>query len=142
MEGNPLIASVGAGTSSGGGATQKVISLVSNSPANQITGLDEFLAVFNTPEVRAEVTPFRFVIQRKQRRSIGGKFSQGLTHEITENVEINPNEDLFGLRRWIGQIRQEPGSVMLLNIGKVKEEALAASLGFSEMNCQESKSQL
>ncbi|MDH4247820.1 MAG: hypothetical protein OEW39_08390, partial [Deltaproteobacteria bacterium] len=107
--------------------------MVSNAPANQITGLDEFLGVFNTPEVKAEVTPFRFVIQRKQRRSMGGKFSQGLTHEITENVEINPNEDLFGLRRWIGQVRQDPASVMLLNIGKVKEEAMAAPLGFSEM---------
>ncbi|NIV36133.1 MAG: hypothetical protein GWN58_43800, partial [Anaerolineae bacterium] len=69
---------------------------------------------------RAEINPFRHVIQRKARRSMGGKFSKGLTHEVTENVEINPNEDLFGLRRWLGGIRQDPASVMLVQISKIK----------------------
>lgn len=113
--------------------SQKVINLISNAPPNQISGLDDFMRTFNSAEVRAEVNPFRFVIQRKQRRSMGGKFSAGLSQEVTENVEINPNEDLFGLRRWLGQVRQDPGSLMLVNIFKIKEEALAAPLSFSEM---------
>lgn len=134
MEANPLTSSGTAHPPGGGEADQqRVINLVSNVPANQVVGLDGFLQTFNSAEARAEVTPFRYVIQRKVRRNMGGKFSKGLTQEVTENVEINPNEDLFGLRRWLGGIRQDPASVMLLQINKVKEEALAAPLVFSEL---------
>lgn len=112
---------------------QRVITLVSNCPADQINGLDIFLKSFNTPEVRAEVNPFRHTIQRKARRSIGGKFSSGLSTEVTESIDLNPNEDLFGLRRWLGGIRQDPASVLLLNVNKVKDTPLAAPLIFSDL---------
>ena len=112
---------------------QRVVQLVSNAPANKIVGLDGFLRAFNSKSVRAEVTLFRFVIQRRARRSLGGKFGKGLSQEVTENVEVNPNEDLFGLRRWLGGIRQDPSCVMLLNVFKVRDDALAAPLIFSEM---------
>ena len=112
---------------------QRVITLVSNCPADQINGLDIFLKSFNSPEVRAEVNPFRHTIQRKARRSMGGKFSSGLSQEVTESIDLNPNEDLFGLRRWLGGIRQNPASVLLLNVNKVKDTPLAAPLIFSDL---------
>jgi hypothetical protein len=112
---------------------QRVVTLISNVPATAITGLEHFYQFFNSPDVRAEVNPFRYVIQRKARRSMGGKFSKGLSHEVTESVEINPNEDIFGLRRWLGGIRSDPASLMLLNVNKVKDEPLAAPLIFSEL---------
>jgi hypothetical protein len=132
MEGNVLI---GSGKSAGATVTepQRVINLVSNAPASKITGLEGFLRVFNGPQVRGEVNPFRYVIQRKARRGMGGKFGKGLTHEVTESIEVNPNEDLFGLRRWLGGIRQDPSCVMLLNIGRIGQDALAAPLVFSDM---------
>lgn len=133
MQANPLVGAASQPDTTAAAAEQRVISLVSNVPVDQIVGLDQFLAVFNSPEVKAEVNPFRYVIQRKARRSVGGKFSKGLTHEVTESVSINPNEDLFGLRRWLGGIRQDPSCVMLLNINKIKEEPLAAPLIFSEL---------
>ena len=111
----------------------RVVKLVSNDPSNQIEGLDDFLRVFNTGENKAEILPFRYTIQRKAKRSIGGKFGQGLSTEVTESVDIKLNEDLFGLRRWMGAIRQDPSSVMLLNIHKVKEDALASPLAFSDL---------
>ena len=134
MQANPLInATPAAPEKPKVDPNQRVISLVSNATADKIVGLDRFLAAFNSPQARAEVNPFRHVIQRKARRNIGGKFSKGLSHEVIENVEINPNEDLFGLRRWLGGIRQSPASVMLLSINKIKEEPLAGPLIFSEL---------
>lgn len=132
MEGNVLVS--GAKTGAAAPAEpQRVINLVSNAPANKVVGIAGFLKVFNSPQVRAEITPFRHVIQRKTRRSLGGKFGKGLSEEVTENIEVNPNEDLFGLRRWLGGIRQDPANVMLVNVGKLSLEPLAAPLVFSEM---------
>jgi len=134
MESNPLLGSSSEEQQpSKSDSGQRIINLVSNSPANQIEGLEDFLETFSKENVKVVVNPFRHVIQRKQRRSIGGKFGKGLSQEVTENVEINPNEDLFGLRRWLGSIRQDPASIMLLNINKVKEEPLASPLAFNEM---------
>jgi hypothetical protein len=133
MQANPLVGATPTPKAPAADSDQRVISLVSNVAADKIAGLQPFLAAFTTPEVRAEVNPFRHVIQRKARRSMGGKFSKGLTHEVTENIEINPNEDLFGLRRWLGGIRQSPAAVMLLAVNKIKEEPLAAPLIFSEL---------
>ena len=112
---------------------ERVVNLVSNAPAADITGLDEFLFVFNREDVRAEIKPFRYMIQRKVRRGMGGKFGRGLSTEVTENVEVNPNQDLFGLRRWVGTIRADPANVMLLHVNKVKDEGLAAPLVFSQV---------
>jgi len=136
MQANPLLGASGADKEKEkpkSSPDQRVITLVSNAPANEISGLEGFLSTFNTGEVRAEIEPFRHVIQRRVRRSMGGKFSKGLSQEVVENVEINPNQDLFGLRRWVGGIRQNPASVMLVNINKVKDNPLAAPLGFSEL---------
>ncbi|MBI4081778.1 MAG: hypothetical protein HY423_04130 [Candidatus Lambdaproteobacteria bacterium] len=110
---------------------ERVVNLVCTFPPEEVTGLDEFLAVFNRPGVRAEVRQFRHTIQRRVRRSLGGKFSKGLTAEVTESVDLNPNEDLFGLRRMLGAIRQDPSNVLLLHLRKVKDEPLAIPLGFS-----------
>lgn len=136
MQANPLLGASGADTEKKKpkvSPDQRVVTLISNAPANDITGLDTFLSTFNTEEVRAEISPFRYMIQRRARRNMGGKFSQGLTQEVVENVEINPNEDLFGLRRWLGGIKQDPSSVMLVNINKVKDTPLAAPLAFSDL---------
>lgn len=133
MEANVLTAAAKSARPGQQAEVQRVIQLVSNAPGNKIVGLDGFLKTFNNKTVRAEVTPFRYVIQRRVRRSMGGKFGKGLSQEVTENVEVNPNEDLFGLRRWLGGIRQDPGCVMLLNVNKVRDEALGAPLIFSEM---------
>ncbi|HUJ75438.1 MAG TPA: hypothetical protein VL359_11295, partial [bacterium] len=132
METTPLPAAAKSGRPEAA-APQRVVSLVSNAPAADFTDIDGFLKAFNSPEARAEIAPFRFVIQRRARRSLGGKFSKGLTQEVTENIEVNPIEDLFGLRRWLGAIRQDPACVMLLGISKIKEEALAAPLVFSDL---------
>ena len=133
MQANPLLGGKPAPDRPSTDGEQRIISLISNVSADKIGGLEQFLTSFKSAEARAEVNPFRHVIQRKARRTMGGKFSKGLTHEVTENVEINPNEDLFGLRRWLGGIRQSPASVMLLSINKIKEEPLAAPLIFSEL---------
>jgi hypothetical protein len=133
MQANPLLGGTPTPERPSTDGDQRIISLVSNVTPDKIGGLERFLAAFKSAEARAEVNPFRHVIQRKMRRSMGGKFSKGLSHEVTENIEINPNEDLFGLRRWLGGIRQSPASVMLLNVNKIKEEALAAPLIFSEL---------
>ncbi|MCH7478053.1 MAG: hypothetical protein IIA14_08125, partial [SAR324 cluster bacterium] len=119
--------------SSGGSAEQRVVKLVTNAPPSKISGLDDFLGVFNSSEAKAEISQFRYIVQRRVKRAMGGKFAKGLTTEATENTEVNLNEDLVGLRRWLGTIRQDPGSVMLLNIFKIKEDSLAAPLIFSEM---------
>ncbi|HEX7926387.1 MAG TPA: hypothetical protein VF678_02280, partial [bacterium] len=132
MEGNVLITG-GKSAAAAAPEPQRVVNLVSNAPANKVIGLNSFLRAFNTPQVRAEINPFRYVIQRKNRRSLGGKFGKGLSHEVTENIEVNPNEDLFGLRRWLGGIRQDPSNVMLVAVGKMSLEPLAAPLVFSEM---------
>lgn len=110
-----------------------VVRLSCNSPAKEVEGMDDFISQFKETHATLEIIPFRYVIQRKSKRGIGGKFSQGISTEVTENVEINPNEDLFGLRRWLGTIRQDPSSLILLNITKIKEFNLAAPLIFSEM---------
>jgi len=133
MQANPLIGATPTPSRPAAAADQRIISLVSNVTADKIPGLEHFLTDFSSPDVRAEVNPFRHVIQRRARRSMGGKFSKGLTHEVTENIEINPNEDLFGLRRWLGGIRQSPAAVMLLAVNKIKEEPMAAPLIFSEL---------
>ena len=133
MEANVLTAAAKTARPGQPAEVQRVVQLVSNAPGNKIVGLDGFLKTFNSKSVRAEVTLFRYVIQRKARRSLGGKFGKGLTQEVTENVEVNPNEDLFGLRRWLGGIRQDPSCVMLLNVFKVRDDALAAPLIFTEM---------
>jgi hypothetical protein len=133
MEANVLTAAAKTARPGQPAEVQRVVQLVSNAPGNKIVGLDGFLKTFNSKTVRAEVTPFRYVIQRKARRSLGGKFGKGLSQEVTENIEVNPNEDLFGLRRWLGGIRQDPSCVMLLNVFKVRDDALAAPLIFNEM---------
>ena len=133
MAGNPLVNTAPLETAAPARKPERLVSLVSNAPLNQITGLDDFLSVFNTGDVGAEVNPFRFVISRKARRGLGGKFGKGLTTEVVENIVINPNEDLFGLRRWLGAIRSNPASVLLLNVNKVRDDALAAPLIFSIM---------
>ncbi|MDH4225456.1 MAG: hypothetical protein OEW12_07400, partial [Deltaproteobacteria bacterium] len=132
MIGNPLIPSKDSAETAKQERAEHSVRLISNKPPQAIEGLEEFLAVFNTREVDAVITPFRHVIQRKVRRNMGGKFGQGLSHEVVENVEINPNEDLIALRRWMGAVRQDPANIMLLQIAKVKEEPLAAPLVFSE----------
>ncbi|MFI5399496.1 MAG: hypothetical protein ACHQZQ_00390 [SAR324 cluster bacterium] len=133
MEANALTAAAKGGRPGQPGEAQRVIQLVSNAPSNKIVGLDGFLKAFNSKSVRAEVTTFRYVIQRRARRSLGGRYGKGLSQEVTENVEVNPNDDLFALRRWLGGIRQDPSCVMLLNVFKVRDDALAAPLIFSEM---------
>ncbi|MDH4120571.1 MAG: hypothetical protein OEV94_02550 [Deltaproteobacteria bacterium] len=110
-----------------------LLRLVSNKPPQGVTGLDDFLASFNTGDFQAVIAPFRHIIQRKSRRTMGGKFGKGLTHEVTDNVEVSPNEDLVALRRWLGVIRPDPQAIMLLQTGKVKEDSLAAPLIFSEL---------
>ena len=110
-----------------------MVKLVSNASPNKISGLEDFLGVFNSSEAKAEISQFRYVVQRRVKRALGGKFAKGITVEATENTEVNLNEDLVGLRRWLGAIRQDSGSVMLLNIFKIKEDSLAAPLIFSEM---------
>jgi hypothetical protein len=133
MTGNPLVA-VGAPPEPTAPQTPpQVVHLVCNAPPNKVEGLGEFLTVFNRDEARAEVTQFRHVIQRKARRSMGGKFGRGLTTEVTENIEVNLNQDLIGLRRWLGAVRQNPSNVLLLQVGKIRDEPLAAPLIFSEM---------
>ena len=133
MNANPLIPQQADSKPAQTESPSHVVYLVTNSPPKDIEGIGGFLSAFNQGDVKAEVIQFRHVIQRKARRSIGGKFSQGLTHEVIENIEINPNQDLFGLRRWMGQIRSEPSNILLLNVPKVKEDAIAAPLIFSEM---------
>jgi hypothetical protein len=133
MEGNVLTAAAKSARPGQPAEPQRVIQLVSNAPAAKIVGLDGFLKTFNSKTVRADVVPFRYVIQRRARRSLGGKFGKGLSQEVTENIEVNPNEDLFGLRRWLGGIRQDPSCIMLLNVFKVRDDSLAAPLIFSEM---------
>lgn len=133
MNANPLVNAASQAAPAKADKDKRVVSLVCNAPADRITGLDDFLKAFNSGNAHAEVSHFRYVIQRRTKRSLGGKFAQGLSTEVTENIEINLNEDLFGLRRWLATIRQDPGSVMLLNIFKIKEDALAAPLIFSDM---------
>lgn len=130
MAANPLIGASDPASKAAAKPSQTVV-LVSNVPASQITGIDDFLAAFNKGDVGAQIEPFRYSVSRKARRSIGGKFGKGLSTEVVENVEIKPNEDLFGLRRWLGATRADPSSVLLLNVGKAKDEALAAPLIFS-----------
>ena len=131
MEANPLISSASPATTDA--PEKRTINLVSNSPADRITGLGPFLEVFNTSEAQAEIFHFRYIIQRKAKRAMGGKFAKGLSTQVIENVEHNLNEDLFGLRRWLHAIRHDPGSIMLLNVHKIKEDALAGPLIFSDM---------
>ncbi|MCZ6747843.1 MAG: hypothetical protein O7D96_01030 [SAR324 cluster bacterium] len=133
MAGNPLVAAAEPAPAPKPERPAQVVHLVCNHEPKQVKGLDEFLSVFNGKDSMAEVVHFRYAIQRKVRRAMGGKFSKGLTTEVTENVEINLNQDLFGLRRWLGNIRNDPSNVLLLNASKVKEEALAAPLLFSEL---------
>ncbi|MEE8396584.1 MAG: hypothetical protein V3S29_11055, partial [bacterium] len=133
MNANPLTGPTAKPDSAADPADKRVVKLVSNSPAADIEGLDDFLAVFNSGDTAAQITPFKYVVQRRVKRALGGKFGKGLSTEVTENTEINLNEDLFGLRRWLGAVKQDPGSVMLLNILKIKEGSLAAPLVFSDM---------
>ncbi|MCZ6627621.1 MAG: hypothetical protein O7E56_05250 [SAR324 cluster bacterium] len=131
MDANPLVNAASPSSSDAG--EKRTINLVSNAPPDRINGLEEFLAVFNAGEARAEIFHFRYIIQRRAKRALGGKFASGLSTEVTENVEHNLNEDVFGLRRWLSAIRHDVGSIMLLNIFKIKEDALAAPLIFSDM---------
>ncbi len=133
MNANPLLGGTQKAEPASDDKDKRVVKLVSNVPPADISGLEEFLAVFNSKEARAEITQFRYVIQRRVKRALGGKFSKGLTTEVTENTEVKLNEDLFGLKRWLGAIRQDPSSLMLMNIHKIKEDAVAAPLVFSEM---------
>ena len=133
MAGNPLVPQAPSPASKPAEAATHVVHLVSNVPPAKVEGAGEFLAIFNKGKARAEVTQFRHVIQRKARRSMGGKFGRGLTNEVTETIEVNPNQDLFGLRRWLGTVKHDPSAVLLLQPGKIRDEPLAAPLAFSEL---------
>ena len=63
MDANPLVNAASPSSSDAG--EKRTINLVSNAPPDRINGLEEFLAVFNAGEARAEIFHFRYIIQRR-----------------------------------------------------------------------------
>ena len=100
-----------------------IVHLVTNAVTKEVTGVSSFLNTFNSGDAQAELVQFRYTIQRTVKRALGGKFGTGLSTQVTESVDINLNQDLFGLRRWLGNVRHDPSNVLLLSANKVKDEA-------------------
>ena len=81
--------------------------------------------------LHGRVVPYRLRAKREVQRQLGGKFAQGVSTSVQEDVAIDPNENLDALRRWLGTVRADVRHQLLLAVPHAQHSALAAPLIFS-----------
>ncbi len=97
------------------------LKLVTNFSGTRLKEMELFLSALNSDEIRAYQHAFHISSMRK---GPSGK---------SEHYKLNPQGDLFALRRWAGMVRQESNAVMLIYAEAIREAPLGVALALAEV---------
>ncbi len=114
--------------SSGGEGPKKrqyKVRFLSNYHCSDSADAQEFLRVFNQDNFSGEISEIK-VTQRQ-------KSSKQQKNKQEAPRPINPCADLYGVRRWQNSLLQQPNSVMLLKIDRIKDEPMIVPLVMKEL---------